>query len=58
MSSRTLERYVQQRAIPCIVYAPARGGPDTTKPRPMIAFDPAEIIAWRDAHKVGQRRAS
>ena len=49
LSTRTLERYVARRMVPCIVYESARG-----EGKPMIAFDPSELAAWRDKRKVGR----
>lgn len=49
LSPRTLERYVARRMVPCIVYESARG-----EGKPMIAFDPDELAAWRERRKVGR----
>lgn len=52
ISPKTLQRYVAKRAVPCILFPSAR----TDSDRPIIVFDPAELAAWRDAHKVGRMR--
>jgi len=55
LSVKTLQRYVAKRAVPCILFPSAR----TDSDRPIIVFDPIELAAWRDEHKVGRmRRAS
>jgi len=55
LSVKTLQRYVAKRAVPCILFPSAR----TDSDRPIIVFDPVELAAWRDEHKVGRmRRAS
>jgi len=46
MSVRTLDRYVTERKIPCIIYENGE--------RPMIVFDPADLAAWRDQRKLGR----
>lgn len=53
VSPRTLERWVARRVVPCIVYPPARVE-DGKGTKPIIAFDPDELAAWRDHHKVGR----
>lgn len=52
LSPRTLERYVARRMVPVIVYPPARVEPGKKGSKPMLAFDPTELAAWRDRHKV------
>ena len=52
ISPRTLERYVARRMVPCIIYESARG----ESGKPIIVFDPLELAAWRDEHKVGRAR--
>ncbi|HEX5178197.1 MAG TPA: hypothetical protein VFW04_02600 [Gemmatimonadaceae bacterium] len=54
VSPRTLERWVARRVVPCIVYPPARVEEGTKGTKPIIAFDPDELAAWRDHHKVGR----
>lgn len=50
ISTRTLERYVARRMVPCIIYESARG----ESGKPIVVFDPWELAAWRDEHKVGR----
>ena len=54
VSQRTLERWVGRRVVPCIVYPPARVEEGTKGTKPIIAFDPGELAAWRDQQKVGR----
>ena len=54
VSPRTLERWVARRMIPCIVYPAARVEEGTKGTKPIIAFDPDELAAWRDQQKVGR----
>jgi len=53
LSPRTLERYVTRRLVPCIVYESARSA-GTRDARPIVAFDPVELAAWRESHKIGR----
>ena len=51
MSTRTLERYVAKRRVPCIVYeSPTEGD------RPLIRFNPRELAAWRQEREVARVR--
>jgi len=54
VSPRTLERWVARRVVPCIVYPPARVENGKQGTKPIIAFDPDELAAWRDQQKVGR----
>lgn len=54
VSTRTLERWVARRVVPCIVYPAARVEEGKKGTKPIIAFDPDELAAWRDQQKVGR----
>lgn len=54
ISVRTLERLVGARKVPCIEYPPVRLTEGGRGVRPIIVFDPDDLAAYRDKHRVGK----
>lgn len=57
VSEKTLERYVAQRRIPAFAMPPARVGQGTRGTKPILVFDRAEVLAFREQFRIGPRLA-